>query len=227
MARKVLAEYIEDIAFLELKGMAENPVKAIELLSNHSIDLMFLDINMPKMNGISFLRSTDKLPITIITTAYAEYAVEGFELNALDYLVKPISFERLLKAADKARNYHSMVQLDTQMSLPGDDYFFVKCDGKIEKIMYDELLCAEAMMNYVFLHTTTRKLVVYLTIKGLMEQLPSHLFIKVHKSYIVNMTKIKTIHDSQVLIGNTEIPISQSLYDSVVKAIVKNKMIKR
>jgi DNA-binding LytR/AlgR family response regulator len=227
VARKVMKEYIDDIPFLELKGMAENPVKAMDLLQNNVIDLMFLDINMPRMTGMEFLRSSSQLPITVITTAYAEYAVEGFELNALDYLVKPISFERFLKAANKAKDFYGLKMQDTQISSFDENHFFVKSGGKIEKIYYEELLYVEAMMNYVYLHTASRKLIVYLTVKGIMEQLPASLFIKVHKSFIVNITKIKTIHDNQLNIGAIDIPVSQALYDNVIKAIVKDKMIKR
>ena len=190
VARKVIKEYIEDIPFLELKGMAENPIRAMDLLNSDNIDLLFLDINMPRMNGMEFLRSSPHLPITIITTAYAEYAVEGFELNALDYIVKPISFERFLKAANKAKDFYGLKSQDTQISSFDEDHFFVKSDGKIEKIHYEELLYVEAMMNYVYLHTITRKLIVYLTVKGILEQLPTRLFMKVHKSFIVNISKI-------------------------------------
>jgi DNA-binding LytR/AlgR family response regulator len=225
VARKLLEEYIQDVDFLELKGKAENPVKANILLNNNKIDLMFLDINMPKLSGIEFLRTSQALPLTIMTTAYAEYAVEGFELNVLDYLVKPFSFERFLKAANKTKEYYELKRKDLQ--IPVHNYFFVKCNGKIEKIFYDELLYVEAMLNYVILHTETKKMIVYLTIKGIAEQLPPGKFLKVHKSYIVNAGKIKSIEGNEINLGTAKVVISQNLHDSVIKEILKDKMLKR
>ncbi len=227
LARKVLTEYIEDVDFLELKGKAENPVKANSLLTDNEIDLMFLDINMPKLSGIEYLRTSPSLPMAIITTAYAEYAVDGFELNVLDYLVKPYSFERFLKAANKAREYYELKNRVAQISSFEEKHFFVKCDGKIEKILFEELLFVEAMLNYVVLHTVGRKLIVYLTIKGIVEKLPANMFLKVHKSFVVNLGKIRSINGNEINIGIRDIPISQNLYESVLKEIVKDKMIKR
>ena len=227
LARKVLTEYIEDVDFLELKGKAENPVKANILLACNDIDLLFLDINMPKLSGIEYLRTSTSLPMTIITTAYAEYAIEGFELNVQDYLVKPFSFERFLKAVNKAKENYELKTQAIQISSADENHFFVKCDGKIEKILFDELLYVEAMLNYVVLHTETRKMIVYLTIKGIIEKLPANRFLKVHKSYIVNLGKIRSINGNEINIGIRDIPISQNLYESVLKEIVKDKMIKR
>ena len=201
LARKVLSEYIEDVDFLELKGKAENPLKANSLLNSNDIDLLFLDINMPKLSGIEYLRTSASLPTTIITTAYAEYAIDGFELDVLDYLVKPFSFERFLKAANKAKVHFELKSQGGLISLSDENYFFVKCDGQIEKIFYDELLFVEAMLNYVVLFTETRKLIVYLTIKGIIDQLPAGKFLKVHKSYVINLSKIKSINGSDIHIG--------------------------
>jgi len=227
LARKVLTEYIEDTDFLELKGKSENPLKAGVLLTENNIDLMFLDINMPKLSGIEYLRTSTTLPATIITTAYAEYAIDGFELNVIDYLVKPFSFERFLKAANKAKELYELRAKEVPNTSLDEDYFFVKCDGKIEKVLYDELLYVEAMLNYVILYTERKKLMVYLTIKGIIEKLPQSRFLKVHKSYIINISKIKSIDGNDINIGSTSIPISQSLYETVLRVIVKDKMIKR
>jgi DNA-binding LytR/AlgR family response regulator len=229
MARKVLEEYIEDIDYLQLVGKAENPVKAGVLLNNNKIDLMFLDINMPRMSGIEFLRNTTNLPMTIMTTAYTEYAIEGFELDVVDYLVKPFSSDRFLKACIKAKEYYELKNKPAEnikTNLPAD-YFFVKCDGKIEKVLYDELLYVEAMLNYVVLYMENRKMIVYLTIKGIEEQLPGNLFLKIHKSTIINITKIKTIEGNEIDIGKAKVLVSQNLRDNVMKVILKDKMIKR
>ncbi|MDP4261813.1 MAG: LytTR family DNA-binding domain-containing protein [Bacteroidota bacterium] len=229
VARKVLEEYIEDIDFMELAGKAEDPVKASTILNNTTIDLMFLDINMPRLSGIEFLRTSRSLPMTIMTTAYAEYAIEGFELDVLDYLVKPISFERFLKACHKAKDYYEL-QKNSRENQPGgqyNDYFFVKCDGKIEKVLYEELIYIEAMLNYIVLHTTTRKMMVYLTIKGITEKLPPTIFLKIHKSYIININKIKSINGNEIDLGHAKVVISQNLYEETMRGILKDKMIKR
>jgi len=225
VARKLLEEYILDVDFLELKGKAENPLKASSLLQSNEINLMFLDINMPKLSGIEFLRTSHALPLTIMTTAYAEYAVEGFEFDVLDYLVKPFSFERFFKAVNKAKDYYVLKTRPPESS--PHNYFFVKCDGKIEKLFYDQLLYIEAMLNYVILHTESRKMIVYLTVKSIAEQLPADKFLKIHKSYIVNTSKIKNIEGNEINLGSAKVTISQSLQDSVMKEILKGKMLKR
>ena len=227
VARKLLKEYIDDIAFLEMSGEADNPLKAQGILEKEPIDLIFLDINMPKLSGIEFLRASHSLPMVILTTAYAEHALDGFSLDVLDYLVKPFSFERFLKACNKAKDYHELkIGAERKATMPGN-YFFVKCNGRIEKVLYDELLFVEASLNYVTLHTTKGKMLVYLTIGGMMEDLPSKLFIKVHKSFIVNIQKINSIEGNLLHIGKAEIPISQKSSDDVMKLILKDKMLKR
>ena len=227
MARKVLEEYIEDINFLQLVGKAENPIKANVLLTNNRIDLLLLDINMPRMSGIEFLRNSTMLLMTIMTTAYTEYAIEGFELEVIDYLVKPFSSDRFLKACTKAKEYYELKNKPTENIDPIHDYFFIKCDGKIEKVFYDELLYIEAMLNYAVLHTENKRMVVYMTIKGIEEQLPKSIFLKIHKSTIVNTTKIKSIEGNEINMGNVKVVISQNLHDYVMKEVLKNKLIKR
>ena len=229
MARKVLEEYIGDIDFLQLAGKAENSIKATSILNNNKIDLMFLDINMPRMSGLEFLKNNASHPMTILTTAYTEYAIEGFELDVLDYLVKPFSAERFLKACAKAKEYFELKNKPAEIiqSTEASNYFFVKCDGKIEKLMYNELIYIEAMMNYVVLHAEDRKLIVYLTIKGMMEQLPSNIFLKIHKSTIVNTNKIRSIEGNILDIGKAKVSISQNMQDEVMKEILKGKFIKR
>ena len=230
VARKVLQEFIEEIDYLELTGQVENPLKAIPLLNDNEIDIIFLDINMPKITGIDFLKSSKTNANIIMTTAYAEYAAEAYGLDVLDYLVKPIAFERFLKACNKAKEMKEMKALKgTTGNQPNktSDHFFIKCNNQIEKVFYADLVYAEAMLNYVMLYTNSKKLMVYVTIKSLEEQLPASIFIKVHKSFIVNVNKIKSIEGSILDIGNEKITISQSLREKVINEIVKDKMIKR
>ena len=227
IARKVLQEYISDIDYLELVGQAENPLRAMSLLNANDIDILLLDINMPKINGIDFLKSTKRDASVIITTAYTEYAVESYGLDVLDYLVKPIGFDRFLKACNKAREARKLKKLAKVPPQKVNDHFFIKSNNQIEKVFYHDLLYAEAMLNYVMLYTHTKKMMVYVTIKSLEEQLPPDLFIKVHKSFIVNIGKIKSIEGNVLDIGNEKIAISQGLREKVVNEIIKDKMIKR
>lgn len=227
VARKVLQEYIEDIPFLELAGSVENAMKANNLLASSNIDLIFLDINMPKLSGIEFLRASENLPPVIMTTAYAEHALDGFELDVLDYLVKPIPFERFLKACNKAKEFIALKKNASDSSKPSSNYFFVKSNNRIEKIFYEDLVCVEAMLNYIILHTSNGKLIVYHTLKGVAEQLPENIFIKVHKSFIINLNKIKSIEGNEINLGSLKIAISQNLYEKTIKTILGNRMLKR
>jgi len=227
IARKILQEFIEEIDYLELTGEAENPVKAMSLLNNNDIDLIFLDINMPKINGIDFLKNIKTSANIIVTTAYAEYAVDAYGLDVLDYLVKPIAFDRFLKACNKAKEMGALRKNNVGRQNKPDDHFFIKCNNQIEKVFYDDLLYAEAMLNYVMLYTNSKKMMVYVTMKNLEDQLPAGIFIKVHKSFIVNKTKIKSIEGNILDIGIEKITISQNLKEKVIAEIVKDKMIKR
>jgi DNA-binding LytR/AlgR family response regulator len=162
-----------------------------------------------------------------MTTAYDEYAVEAYGLDVLDYLVKPIAFDRFLKACTKAKEMKALKGITGNQPNKTSDHFFIKCNNQIEKVFFADLVYAEAMLNYVMLHTNSKKLMVYVTIKSLEQQLPADIFIKVHKSFIVNMNKIKSIEGNILDIGNEKITISQSLREKVINEIVKDKMIKR
>jgi DNA-binding LytR/AlgR family response regulator len=227
IARKLLQEYIEETDFLVLVGTAENPLKATGLINGMAVDLIFLDVNMPKMNGFDFLRSASNLPMVIMTTAYGQYALDGFEMAVVDYLVKPFSLERFLKASQKALELKTLKQKSTGADKVEADHFYVKCDGKIEKVAYDELIYIEAMANYVTLYTTHDKLIVYLTIKGILEKLPPETFLQVHKSCIVNMNFVKTIEGNRLHVGAIKIAIGQSFHEEVMNKLLKGRFIKR
>ena len=226
LARKGLKEYISDIDFLELAGEFENPVKATELISRGGAELIFLDIQMPKITGLDFFRSLQQPPPVIFTTAYPQYALEGFEVNALDYLVKPVSFDRFYKAALKAKEFYEVRETNRQ-ELPGAGYFFIKADNKLVKIFFDEISYVEALQNYVSLHLGPKKFMTYLTFKSVEDYLPADKFIKVHKSYIVAVSKIDAIEGSDIRIGDRHIPISRNLKDEVMEKLLKGKILKR
>ncbi len=208
LARKVLREYIEDVEFLSLAGEAESPIAANNMMSNWKIDLLFLDIEMPKMSGLDFLKNLRSPPMTVMTTAYPEYALQGFELDVLDYLVKPIGFERFMKAVNKANDFH---QLRNQALRKGDgsEFFFVKCDQKLEKINLADVLYVEALSNYVIINTEHRRYVTYLTLKGIEEKLPIDRFVRIHKSYLVSLTAIVSIEEDEVQLRSKHLPISK------------------
>jgi len=228
LARKGLKEYIADVDFLHLLGEFDNAVKATELLSKGIIHLLFLDIQMPKITGLDFFKSLHHPPPVIFTTAYPQYALEGFDLNALDYLVKPISFERFLKAVHKVKEYYEVRQHNDEAVIrKNEDYFFIKADNKLVKIFFNEILFVEALQNYVIIHTTDKKFVTYLTFKSVEEYLPGERFIKTHKSYIISASKIDSIEGNDIRIGNHHIPISRNEKEEVMEKLLKGKFLKR
>lgn len=226
LARKGLCNFIKEVSFLTLVGVFSNPLEALTSIKEENIDLMFLDIQMPKMSGLELLKSLSHPPLAIITTAFPNHALEGYELNVMDYLVKPIPFDRFIKAVNKTKDYIELKSKITE-GQKSDDYFFIKCEHRLEKIMYDELLFAEALQNYVMLHTTSKKYISYLTFKSVEEYLPSDRFLKVHKSYIVSLAKIESIAGREIKIGEYTISISTTNKDEILNTILKNRLLKR
>ena len=230
LARKGLKEYIADVDFLHLVGEFDNALKATEQLSRGEAQLLFLDIQMPKISGLDFFKTLQHAPPVIFTTAFPQFALDGFELNALDYLVKPISFDRFLKAALRAKEYYEIRQANVKKnsgSTLAPDYFFIKADNKLVKICYKEILFIEALQNYVVIHTNDKKFITYLTFKSVEEYLSSTHFIKVHKSYIVAAGKIESIEGNIIRMGTHHIPISRNLKEEVMKKLVNGKFLKR
>lgn len=230
LARKGLKEYIADVDFLQLLGEFENPLKATQVLGTGTVQLVFLDIQMPKISGLEFLKSLKHAPPVIFTTAFPQYALDGFELNALDYLVKPVSFDRFLKAVMRVKEYYEVRQKNAATvddNSPSSDYFFIKADNKLVKLNYDEILFVEALQNYVTIQTIDRKYITYLTFKSVEEYLPSDKFIKIHKSYIVAASKIDTIEGNDIRVGIHHLPISRNLKDEVMEKLLKGKFLKR
>lgn len=226
LARKGLREYIADVDFLQLIGDFDAPLKANELISTGEAQLLFLDIQMPKISGIDFFKTLQHPPPVIFTTAFPQYALEGFEVNALDYLVKPVSFERFLKAVLKAKEFYELRDKNKKEAIAAD-HFFIKADNKLVKIQFDEIIYVEAFQNYVLIHTIKKKYMTYLTFKSVEEYLPELQFLKVHKSYIVAVSKISSIDGNDILIGEQHIPISRNQKEEVMEKLLKNKFLKR
>ena len=228
LARKGLVEYIQDVEFLELVGEFEHPLKAMEVLTKHKIDLIFLDIQMPKMTGLEFLKNLSEAPYVIFITAYPQHAVTGFELNAVDYLLKPFSFERFWKAVMKVNTLAgSSKRPESATSQLAEDHIFIKSDNKLIKIFYDDILFVEALQNYVAVHTATKKYITYLTIKTVEENLPEQMFLKIHKSYIVSLSKIDSIEGNEIRVGQHSLPISRTSKDEIMEKILAKRYLKR
>lgn len=228
LAREGIASYVREVDFLHLTATCENPVELIKLLDQHEIHLIFLDIQMPKMNGIDFLKIVKNPPIVIITTAFPTYALEGFQLNVLDYLLKPVTFERFFKSVNKAKDYY---QLITKPLIAGaekgeqqPDYFFIKSGSKYEKIQFADILYVEGMQNYVTIYTSKGKYLTLLNLKDLEQNLNGKSFIRVHKSYIVSIDKIAAIEGNEIFIESHRIPISRNYREQVIEKVVSNKL---
>lgn len=224
VARKGLQGYIEKIDFLDLVAVCEDAIQLNTVLKQFrpcGIDLLFLDIEMPYITGIEFLKNVTDPPKVIFTTAYERYAIQGYELDVLDYLLKPISADRFLKAVNKAYDYfHSKQNSD-------EPYFFVKTDNKLEKIQFGEILFVEAMENYVAIYTKDKKIITHSTLKAVQDKLPLNQFIQPHKSYLVNINCINAIEGNVLHVSKYEVPVSKYQKEEVMEKIVNNKLLKK
>jgi DNA-binding LytR/AlgR family response regulator len=223
-ARKGLQGYIERIDFLQLAAVCEDALQLDALLKQQQIDLIFLDIEMPYMTGIEFLKTQSNPPKIIFTTAYEKYAIQGFDLDVLDYLLKPVSFERFFKAANKAYEYF---QVQQSLSGSSSEYMFVKADNKLEKIQLADILFVEAMENYISIQTKEKRIISHLTLTSIKEKLPPNQFITPHKSFIVSIESIRAIEGNILHVDKFQIPISKYQKDEVMQKIVNNKLLKR
>ena len=221
LAQEGMELLVREAGFLDLRASCTGAAEANQVLARESIDLIFLDIQMPRIRGIDFLRGLKDPPLVIITTAYPHFALEGFELNVLDYLVKPIAPERFLKSVNRAREV-------IQRSQPGggaraaattDDYFFIKCNNGYEKIFHESILFVEACQNYICIHTAAEKYMTLTPMRALEEQLPPGNFLRVHKSYIVAIGKIRKLTGNEVTVGQTKLPVSKNYKDALMRII--------
>jgi DNA-binding LytR/AlgR family response regulator len=233
LARKGIREYICDIDFLNLLGEFDNPLKVMDLVDLADVQLIFLDIQMPRLTGLDFLKNLRNPPPVILTTAYPQYALDGFELDVLDYLLKPISFQRFLKAVEKARNYYVTHQppaataTRAAVATEEKDHIFVKTGTMLKKIFYDDILFAEALQNYVAIHTADNKYITWLTFKSIGDNLPATRFLKVHKSYIIQLSKVDAIEGNAIIIGPFSIPVSRANREEIINKILNGRFLKR
>jgi two-component system LytT family response regulator len=230
LARNLMMEYVRKVPTLHLVEACSNPLAAIEVLRNNQVDLLFLDVQMPELTGISFLKILQKKPLVVLTTAYSEYALEGYELDVTDYLLKPITFERFLKAVDKvtqrlanASQPITIVQ-DANKVESKNAFVFVKDGTKLVKVQLDDILYVEGLKDYVTIHTRQQKIVSLQRLKALEEQLPADKFIRIHNSFIVALRAIDVIHKGEVQIGQALLPIGETYKKAFRDFVEKNQM---
>lgn len=225
LARNLLSEYVRKVSHLELVEAASNPLRALEVLRNHPIDLMFLDIQMPEITGITLLKTLQKKPSVVLTTAYSEYALESYDLDVVDYLLKPITFDRFLKAIDRVdQRMQAQAPHETSSTEQSSPFVFIKDGTKLVKINLDDILFVQGLKDYVTIVTKTQKVVSLQRLKALETQLPADKFIRIHHSYIIALKAIDTIHRGEVQIGTHLIPISDSYRKSFKDFIERNQM---
>ena len=227
LAQRVIEKYAQDIPFLEIVGKCNQAVEAIEFLHQKQIDLLFLDINMPKLSGIDFLKTMKNPPLVIITTAYAEFALEGYELDVVDYLMKPFAFDRFVKAVHKAQDMLTTkmtpeAQSGARDQAQEEQFIFVKSGKKTFKVNLDDLMYVEALGDYVKIYTHERMIVSYQSLKNIESILPSSRFPRVHKSYVISLSKVELIEGNQVRIGEKYIPIGSNYKMEFEKLVRSN-----
>ncbi len=223
LALDLLEDDINKIPFLTLLQKFQSPFEALEILKSGEVDLLFLDIQMPDITGLEFLKSLEKKPLVIFTTAYDQYALEGYNLDVIDYLLKPIPFERLLKAASKAQDIYKAQNMSYEgvssksNALP--DYIFVKSGYDIIKVNISDIQFIEGLKDYVKIYLPSQPLLTLLNLKTIVEKLPPKEFVRVHRSYIVALDKISAIRKNKIIIGNKEIPIGEHYKDDFFEMI--------
>ena len=226
LARTLLENYISRLPYLKLAGKCSNPIEALQLLQHQSVDLIFLDIQMPEMIGTDFLKSLSHKPMVVFTTAYAEYALEGYELNVVDYLLKPFPFERFLKAVNKASdlsklksNIESTSIISSEDAATEKNYILVKSEHKVHRIYYNDILYIQSMREYVAYYTPKGRILSLGSLKKLEVDLPQSQFLRIHKSYIISKAKASTLEGNMVHIGKEKIPIGASYREEVLKLL--------
>jgi two-component system, LytTR family, response regulator len=223
LAVNLLQQYVEGVPYLSLAGKCYTAIEALSFLHQHKVDLLFLDINMPKLTGIELAKTLAPQQKIIFTTAYSEYAVESYELNAVDYLLKPVTFDRFIKAVNKAVEFFRVSEEEQSLVLPPrqEQHVFIKSGKSIVQLFFSQILFIEGLKDYVSFHTAEGKHVVYKRMKELELILPAD-FLRVHNSFIINKRHVRRIEDHQVFIGNEMIPVSEKYRESFYGAINKN-----
>lgn len=221
LALELLEDNIQQVPYLKLVAACSNAIEAMKVLQEESVDLIFLDIQMPGLTGLQFIKSITTKPMFILITAYEKYALEGFELNVVDYLVKPVSIERFIKACNKA---WELYQLKTKKQTEALPYFFLNADYSLVKVVFEDIIWIEGLKDYLKIHlkSTTKPLVARITMKAIEEQLPATIFIRVQKSFIVSKNYITSVRRNSVFINEIEIPVGDNYKDAIAELTGKH-----
>jgi two-component system, LytTR family, response regulator len=213
LAIQLIGDYISKTPYLKLVGKFEEPLQALPILESKRVDLLFLDIKMPDITGIDFFKSLSTKPEVIFTTAYSEYAIDGFELKAMDYLLKPISFEKFLAASNRVKEY---LELKNNKTSKNDEYFFINASHKLHKILYNDILYLEGFKDYTKIHlvSASSPLLILHNLKYFEDLLNPNEFVRIHRSYIVSMRKVNTAARKSVTVQLKELPVSDNYRDS-------------
>jgi len=225
LARRAIIDYINKVEFLEATESCASALEAQELVENNDYDLMFLDINMPYLTGIDFLESIKQPPMVIFTTAYSEYALDGYRLQVVDYLLKPIAFKRFYQAAIKAKELF-LLKNNTRLEV-SDNSVFVKHEDSYVKIEWSEIMYIEAMQNYLKLHLRDRCLIIHQTMIAIEDLLPKEQFFRIHKSYLINITHIESITGNRLSIKKTDLPISRMRKEALLNDVVYKNLLSK
>ena len=217
LALELLEDNISTVPFLKLVASCNNPIEAMKVLQDNSIDLIFLDIQMPGLTGLQFIKTISVKPMFILITAYEKYALEGYELDVVDYLVKPVSLERFIKACNKAWELHQL-KIKTQSGTETLSYFFINADYSLVKVVFSDIMWVEGLKDYLKIHlkSTSKPLVARMTMKVIEEQLPPAIFVRVQKSFIVSKNYITSVRKNSVFINDIEIPVGDNYKDAIV-----------
>ena len=230
LAREAIQLLVDNTNDLQLLGTFNSASAASDYLKNQMADLVFLDIQMPGITGIEFAKTLSKKTLVIFTTAYSEFALDSYEVDAIDYLIKPVKAERFLKAVEKAKSYLKLIEAEhssNNIETIGSDYFFVKADRKTFKIYFKEILFIEGLKDYVVLHTQEKKIITAMNVKTIYDQLPHRLFVRTSKSYIVNVQHVSSFDNNTVYIQQNEIPIGDVYRGFFFEEFVAKKLIGR
>ena len=217
LALELLEDNISTVPFLKLVASCNNPIEAMKILQHESVDLIFLDIQMPGLTGLQFIKTIPAKPMFILITAYEKYALEGYELDVVDYLVKPVSLERFIKACNKAWELHQL-KIKNQSGTETPSYFFINADYSLVKVVFSDIMWVEGLKDYLKIHlrSTSKPLVARMTMKAIEEQLPSAMFVRVQKSFIVSKNYITSVRKNSVFISDIEIPVGDNYKDAIV-----------
>ena len=227
IAMRGIINYINQLDFLTVTATCPSAPEAAKILKNEDIDLMFLDINMPHLSGLEFLESLETAPMTIFTTAYSEYALEGYRLNVVDYLLKPIAFNRFFQAVTKAQNIFGSRIVSPPGQTETDSVFYVRQDDTFQKIESENILYAESMQNYLKLHFKDTTIVIHQTMSSLEEMLPQDLFFRIHRSFLINLSHIDRVSKNRLFIHGKELPISSAKKEEFLNHVVYKKLLSK